>query len=97
MLHRHDVTITIGSDHADTSLTEALNLHSLDVFDNLTLLKMWCEATPRAIFPRRNIGSLAEGYEASFVVFEENPLDRFEAVTRIKMRFKEGHLLLSDR
>ncbi|MGH7230200.1 MAG: amidohydrolase family protein [Nitrospiraceae bacterium] len=93
VLHRHGVAIVIGSDHAETSLAEVLNLHALNVFDNLTLLKMWCETTPRAIFPQRNIGLLQEGYEASFLVLGGNPLDRFEEVTRIKIRFKEGHPL----
>jgi imidazolonepropionase-like amidohydrolase len=97
LLHRHGVTIAIGSDHADTSLAEALHLHALNVFDNLTLLKMWCETTPRAIFPQRKIGSFKEGYEARFLVLDENPIDRFEAVTRINMRFKEGHPLQTDR
>lgn len=91
LLHRHGVKLAIGSDHAETSLAEALHLHELGIFDNLTLLKLWCEDTPRSIFPDRKIGSLKEGYEASFLVVRDNPLERFEAVTQIDFRMKQGH------
>lgn len=65
LLHQAVATIAIGSDHAETSLAEALHLHQMGIFDNLTLLKMWSETTPQTIFPSRNIGRLDEGYEAS--------------------------------
>lgn len=96
LLHQHGVRLAVGSDHAQTSLSEALHLHTLDVFDNLTLLKLWCEATPQSIFPGRQIGRLDEGYEASFLVLTENPLDRFEVVTTITLRVKQGERLMSD-
>ena len=53
LLHQAGVKIAIGSDHAETALAEALHLYHLDVFDNLTLLKMWSEITPQTIFPSR--------------------------------------------
>ncbi|WP_447984744.1 hypothetical protein [Nitrospira sp. Nam74] len=92
-LHRYGVKLAIGSDHAYTSLSEAMNLWGLKVFDNLTLLKMWCETTPATIFPHRKIGRLQEGYEASFLVLKENPLENFEHVATITMRVKQGHRL----
>jgi imidazolonepropionase-like amidohydrolase len=94
LLHRRGARIVIGSDHAETSVAEALHLHELDVFDNLTLLKLWCENTPRAIFPDRHIGRLQERYEASFVVLAGNPLERFDNVTKVVLRVKQGHLLM---
>jgi len=97
LLHQHGVRIAIGSDHGETSLAEARHLHALDVFDNLTLLKLWCEATPQSIFPGRQIGRLDEGYEASFLVLTENPLDRFEAITTIALRVKQGQRLTSGK
>lgn len=90
LLHQAGVTIAIGSDHAETALAEALHLHGLGIFDNLTLLTMWCEATPRAIFPSRKIGRLDDGYEASFLVLQENPLEDFRHVQNIIFRFKQG-------
>ncbi|SPP63727.1 amidohydrolase family protein [Nitrospira lenta] len=97
LLHRHGVTLAIGSDHAETSLAEAVHLHELGIFDNLTLLKLWCENTPRSIFPDRKIGSLKEGFEASLLVLRANPLERFEAVTQIDFRMKQGHIVAVEK
>jgi imidazolonepropionase-like amidohydrolase len=69
---------------------EADHLHSLGVIDPLALLKLWVEATPRSIFPKRRIGILREGYEASFLALEGNPIDDWRNVRRIKVRFKQG-------
>jgi len=89
------VTLAVGSDYTfrDTSRGEALLLHELGVFSNLELLKMWCENSPRTIFPERRIGRLEDGYEASFLVLGGDPLEDFMAVTNIKRRFKQGRWL----
>jgi imidazolonepropionase-like amidohydrolase len=93
LLQHHGVKLAIGSDHAETSLAEALHLHELGVFDNLTLLTLWCEQTPRAIFPNRLIGRLEEGYEASFLVLQGNPIEQFDAVTHMTFQMKDGRVL----
>jgi imidazolonepropionase-like amidohydrolase len=90
LLHRYGVKLAIGSDHADTSLAEALNLRTLGVLDNLALLKLWCEVTPAAIFPGRKTGRLEEGYEASFLALKGDPLADFENVQAIRLRVKQG-------
>jgi imidazolonepropionase-like amidohydrolase len=91
LFHDQGVALAIGSDNpGDSSLNEVEYIHNLGVFDNLTLLKMWTEATPKAIFPDRKIGALKEGYEASFLALEGNPLDDFLNVKRITLRFKQG-------
>lgn len=93
VLHKHGVKLAIGSDHDETSLPEAMNLHQLGVFDNLTLLKMWMETTPQAIFPARDIGQLKEGYEASFLVLRCNPVKTFACVEQITLRVKQGYII----
>ena len=91
LLNNHGVVLAVGSDNpADSSVLEASHLQSLGVLDNLTVLKMWTEATPRAIFPNRRIGYLREGYEASFLALEGSPLENWQNVRRIKVRFKQG-------
>ena len=90
LLQGAGVSLVIGSDHAETSLAEVLHLRTLHLFDNRTLLKMWCEATPAAIFPERRIGRIAEGYEASFLALAGNPIEDFEQVRAIRRRFKQG-------
>jgi imidazolonepropionase-like amidohydrolase len=94
LLRRHRVPIAIGSDsYRQTSLVEALNLHKLGAFDNRTLLKMWCETTATTIFPKRKIGFLKNGYEASFLVLNDDPLQDFANVQKIDRRFKQGDFL----
>jgi hypothetical protein len=94
VLKKHDVRLTIGSDsYRQTSLVEAMNLHRLGVFDNRTLLKMWCETTAATIFPNRKIGYLKEGYEASFLVLRGDPLQDFANVQKIDKRVKQGEIL----
>jgi hypothetical protein len=88
------VTVVIGSDNnRATSRSEALYLSDLAVWSNLELLKVWSEATPSLIFPKRKIGALRDGYEASFVVLEQDPLQDFANVSRITRRVKQGNLL----
>ena len=94
LLHRSGVMLTIGSDNvSDSSVNEFEYLQGLGVFDNLTLIKMWAEATPKAIFPNRRIGALVEGYEASFLALDGNPIEDLKNVRRIRLRFKQGFLL----
>jgi imidazolonepropionase-like amidohydrolase len=94
LLRENGVVLAIGSDNvSDSSWNEVEYLHELDAFDNLTLLKMWAETTPSVIFPKRKIGLLREGYEASFLALEGNPIEDLRNLRRIKVRFKQGVLL----
>jgi imidazolonepropionase-like amidohydrolase len=94
ILQKYGVPIAVGSDqYGETSAPEALRLYRLKAFDNLTLLKMWCEETAATIFPQRKIGHLKEGYEASFLVLGGDPLQDFNNVGKIEMRVKQGELL----
>ena len=94
LLHESGVRLAVGSDNVgDSSLKEFEYLQGLGIFDNLTLLKMWTEATAQTIYPDRKIGMLEEGYEASFLALDGNPLDDLQNVRKIKMRFKQGVLL----
>lgn len=93
-LREHNVTVAIGSDiWGDNSSQEAIFLKEMNVFTNLELLKMWAENSAKTIFPNRKIGELKEGFDASFLVLEGNPLDNFNNVQRIKMRVKQGQIL----
>jgi imidazolonepropionase-like amidohydrolase len=82
--------------YRDTSVGEAFLLLQLGVFTNQELLKMWCETTPRSIFPERDIGRLDEGFEASFLVLGGNPIEDFEHVRNIVMRVKQGRQLVLE-
>gem|GEM_PF-195155 len=94
LLREHGVRLALGSDsYGDTSVGEAMYLHSLGVLDNLALLKLWSEVTPQAIFPERALGCLQEGCEASFLVLRRDPIADFGHVRDIVLRVKQGRIL----
>ena len=93
-LRRKNIPVTIGCDsYNQTAKTEIEYLYQLQVYSNLELLKMWCETTPRNIFPQRKIALLKEGYEASFLILKQNPVEHFEALFQIQLRVKQGEVL----
>ena len=93
-LRDHSVRVAIGSDsYRQTSMSEGLALARLGVFDNRSLLQMWCEATAATIFPARKIGSLREGYEASLLILDADPLQDVANLRKISRRFKQGAFL----
>jgi len=89
------VRLAVGSDTVPGAgvLREIDFLKDSDVFSNLELLKMWSEATPRAVFPQRKIGALQEGFEANFLVLEGNPMLDFANTKKIRMLVKQGEPL----
>lgn len=94
LLNKARAPIAFGSDrYGSTPVDDVFHIAGLGVFNNLELLKIWSEATPRTIFPARKIGKLRAGYEASFLVLEADPLVDFKAVKNIRWRFKQGFVL----
>ena len=91
LLKQHGVKIAAGSDRYGSLVTEdVMYLSRLGVFTNAELLRIWTETTPQAIFPSRRIGRLADGFEASFLVLDKNPLEDFSNVGAIRLRMKQG-------
>ncbi|MCG8456216.1 MAG: hypothetical protein MI919_08030 [Holophagales bacterium] len=97
LLHEHGVTIAVGSDRYElTALDEIMTLRSLGVFDDPTLLTLWCE-TSRTIFPQRKIGRLLPGYEASLLVLDRNPAEDLANVRSLRFALHRGHPIHLDR
>jgi imidazolonepropionase-like amidohydrolase len=97
MLKDAGVTIAIGSDNfGATSRSEALYLSDLGIFSNSELLRIWSQITPRLIFPKRMIGELADGYEASLLVLDADPLADFENTGRIRLRMMQGRVVMAN-
>jgi len=83
--------LLVGSDgFRQSPASEAMLLAKLSLFSNQELLRMWCETTPRAIFPAWRIGRLDAGYEASFLVLEGDPISDFGNTGKISLRVKGG-------
>ncbi|MBW1298435.1 amidohydrolase family protein [Aquimarina litoralis] len=89
------VTLAIGSDmFNDNSVGEFQLLYDLNIFSNLELLKMWVENAAKTTLPNRNIGHLQEGFEASFLVLDSDPLaDIREINNSIVLKVKQGEIL----
>lgn len=93
-LEEAGANLVLGSDNVmDTSRGEAEHLASLGALGNLTLLKMWTENCAQTAFPDRQIGRLDEGYEASFLVLEGDPIADFSNTLAIALRVKDGEVL----
>ena len=91
------VHLAIGSDeYRDDSAGEVRYLASLGVFNDLELLRLWSESTPRAIFPTRRVGCLADGCEGSFLVLRADPSRDISATRDIRFRVKDGMMLTAD-
>jgi imidazolonepropionase-like amidohydrolase len=93
LLADHGVRLAIGTDMRGSVPEEVLYISSLGVFDNRPLLNMLTRATPKAIFPVRKIGELRDGYVASFLALDGNPIDGLENIKRISVPVKEGIVL----
>ena len=88
------VAVLVGSDHyGEDAVHEADYLQALGVWTNAEMLRMWSVQTPQDIFPRRKLGQLKPRYEASFLVLNGNPLERWSAVHSIAERWKGGRRL----
>ncbi len=93
-LRRNGVKILMGSDQFRySSRDEVLAIGKAGLMSNADLIKSWCEATPRAIFPNRHIGALRDGYEANMVVLEADPLEDIANIAKVRAVFKGGKKL----
>lgn len=94
LFSKYGVTFAVGADmYGSTARSEFEALRRLGVWSDQELLKLWFGSTPRSIFPNRKIGTLREGYEASFLVLESNPFENLEAIDSIALRVKQGCIL----
>lgn len=88
------VKVVIGTDGFPGNIaTEVGDLRSTGVFTNLELVRMLAETTPRAIFPGRRIGRVANNYEANFLVLNGNPISDISALKSIALRVKQGQIV----
>jgi len=89
-LRNHGARLLIGSDQfRETPLEELFILARLGI-PNKQIIRTAVIDTPRAIFPGRKIGALADDHEASFLVLEGNPLDDLANIRNITLRVKQG-------
>lgn len=94
LLRDAGVPLAVGSDLYDAdSRVEAAYLRGTNVFSDAQLLDMWTVNCAATVFPDRAVGALKEGYDASFLVLDGNPLEDWSALETIRLRFKDGRPL----
>lgn len=96
VLNKHGVRIAIGSDSGALVLEEILHIDEFGVLDNLTLLNLATRETASMIFPKRRIGKLEAGFEASFLVLAENPLEDLNRLESIRLQVKQGSIVRAN-
>lgn len=85
-----NITIALGADQGLTTLGEEINdIKQINAFSSLELLNI-LTSTPKTIFPDRKIGELKNGYEATFLVLNDNPLENMNNINDIVLRVKNG-------
>ncbi len=88
------VPVLVGSDRFDANvLAEVDYLKELAVFSDSQLLTMLVSDTARFLYPKRQIGGFAEGFEANFLVLDGNPLKDWSALRRIQHRVWQGKMI----
>ena len=98
LLHDAGVVLAMASDlYSADSRAEAEYLRELGVFSPRELLGIWTEQCANTVFPDRQIGRLAEGYETSFLVLDGDPLEDWSALESITLRYKDGLQLGLDQ
>ena len=92
-----DVPVAIGADmFGSTVRPEADYLERHGFADRATLLDLWTRVTPRAVFPGRAIGRLADGFEASLLALACDPTADWSCTAQIAHREKQGVDLDAD-
>lgn len=87
------VPLLVGSDvFMGTARAELHALADLGL-ERATVLRLATQDTPRALFPRRNLGCFDPGCEASFLLLGGDPLADLTQVDMPLLRVKQGRLL----
>jgi imidazolonepropionase-like amidohydrolase len=85
------VPLLIGTDgQPDDALKEVRYLVRLGVLAPKAAIKTLTETTPQWIFPKRRIGRIEPGYEASFLVLGGDPTLSIENARDIRLWIKQG-------
>lgn len=94
LLREAKIVLALGADsYGSTLMPEIDALIKNNVFSNQDLIDILSRQTPLSIFPNRKIGEIKEGFEASFLVLNENPFLKIESIKDIKAKVRQGLFL----
>lgn len=88
------VNVVIGSDDPQRTIRSEINYwFQLGDLNYAQMIQILCTNTPQAIFPNRKIGRFEDGYEASFLVLSDNPLQNVLKIRAIAYKVKNGVII----
>ncbi|MFA6956998.1 MAG: tetratricopeptide repeat protein [Thermoanaerobaculia bacterium] len=87
------VKLAVGVDGGHSAVDEVDAIAKLGVLSNSRLVELLVRDTPQVIFPKRKLGCLDDGCEASFLTLEGDPRHDLAMLRKISLRMKKGHML----
>lgn len=85
------VNVIAGSDDQQRTIRGEVNYwFQFGDLNYAQAIQILCTNTPQAIFPNRKIGRFEDGYEASFLVLSDNPLQNLLKIRAIAYKVKNG-------
>lgn len=91
-LSKYGFKFAIGSDR-DFFFSELFYWFKYNIFSSQEILNIATIETPKVIFPNRKLGEFKEGFEASLLVYDKNPLDNYKELKNIRLKIKNGVVL----
>lgn len=93
-LREAGVALAIGSDDVmGVVVDELAYLDALQIMPRAELLRRATRDTAEAMFPGRAIGRFANGYEASLIAFDADPLTDLSVLRTPRLLVKQGEVL----
>jgi hypothetical protein len=90
----NNVLVVVGSnDPSRTTRAEVNYWFGLGEIEYLDMIRVVCQNTPQAIFPKRKVGRIESGYEASFLVLEQDPTQNVMLLRAIQFKVKNGLII----
>lgn len=97
LLRKHKVKLLTGSDRFEGSVLDELNaLAGTGLFQPVELLEMSTSATAKWMFPQRRVGCLEQGCEASFNVYDNDPVQDLARLAKPVLVIKQGAIVARD-
>jgi imidazolonepropionase-like amidohydrolase len=94
LLKQAGVKLVAGTDNGGRALLQEMHaLGGTGVFTMSELIHITTTAPAQYLFPRRKLGKLEDGYEASFIAFAGNPLRNPPTLMKVVYAVKQGKIL----
>lgn len=91
LLRKHGVKLLTGSDRFEGSVLDEIDaLSRTGLFQAAELINMSARSTAQWMFPQRRVGCLEHGCEASFNVYDKDPLQDLGRLRAPQLVIKQG-------